>query len=136
MSAVDNAESEAENQLPGELNSVLADIQADAPNARVVVLDYPELYDLSKSSGCVGLSTSNRTALNQAAQTLDSEIQVAAGRYGDVFADVRASSPGTRSATQSSWLHSVNVLDIDESYHPTAAGQADGYLPAFTAAAG
>ena len=136
VSAVDNAESEAENQLPGELNSVLADIKADAPNARVVVLDYPELYDLSKSSGCVGLSTGNRTALNQGAQILDSEIQAAAGRYGDVFADVQGQFAGHEICDSPSWLHSVNVLDIDESYHPTAAGQANGYLPVFTAAAG
>ena len=33
------------------------------------------------------------------------------------------------------WLHAVNILDIGESYHPTAAGQSGGYLPAFTAAA-
>jgi lysophospholipase L1-like esterase len=136
VSAVDTAESEAENQLPGELNSVLADIKADAPNARVVVLDYPELYDLSKSSSCVGLSTSNRTALNQGAQILDSEIQAAAGRYGDVFANVQGQFAGHEICDSSSWLHSVNVLDISESYHPTAAGQAGGYYPVFSAAAG
>ena len=136
VSAVHNADSEAENQLPSELNSVLADIKADAPNARVVVLDYPELYDLSRSSGCIGLSTSNRTALNQGAQILDSQIQAAAGRYGDVFADTAGQFAGHEICDSSSWLHSVNVLDISESYHPTAAGQADGYLPVFTAAAG
>jgi lysophospholipase L1-like esterase len=136
VSAVGNAESEAENQLPGELNSVLADIKADAPNARVVVLDYPELYDLSKSSGCIGLSTRNRTALNQGAQILDSEIQAAAGRYGDVFADVQNQFAGHEICDSSSWLHSVNILDSSESYHPTGAGQADGYYPVFSAAAG
>jgi hypothetical protein len=36
----------------------------------------------------------------------------------------------------SSWLHAVNILDISESYHPTATGQSSGYLPVFTAAAG
>ena len=50
VSAVDNAESLMTTQLPGELDSVLNAIKADAPNARVVVLDYPDLYDLSKSS--------------------------------------------------------------------------------------
>jgi hypothetical protein len=136
VSAVHNAESEAENQLPGELNSVLADIKADAPNARVVVLDYPELYDLSRSSGCIGLSTGNRTALNQGAQLLDSEIQAAAGRYGDVFADAANQFAGHEICDSSRWLHSVNFLDISESYHPTAAGQADGYYPVFSAVAG
>ncbi len=54
VSAVDKAESEVATQLPGELNSVLGDIKADAPNARVVVLDYPQLYDLSKSARASG----------------------------------------------------------------------------------
>lgn len=136
VSAVHNAENEAENQLPAELNSVLAGIKAHAPNARVVVLDYPELYDLSKSSSCIGLSTTNRTALNQGAQILDSEIQAAAGRYGDVFADVQGQFAGHEICDSSSWLHSVNILDISESYHPTAAGQSGGYYPVFRAAAG
>jgi hypothetical protein len=53
-----------------------------------------------------------------------------------VFADVQVQFGGHEICDSSSWLHSVNVLDIDESYHPTAAGQAGGYLPVFTAAAG
>ncbi len=135
VSAVNNSESEVANQLPGELNSVLGDIKADAPNARVVVLDYPQLYDLSKSSTCIGLSTTDRTALNQGASELDSAIQAAAGRYGDVFADVQNQFAGHQICDSSSWLHSVNFLDLSESYHPTASGQSSGYLPIFTAAA-
>jgi lysophospholipase L1-like esterase len=134
VKAIDAGEAKIASQLPGELNSVLGDIKADAPHARVVVLDYPELYDLSKSSSCVGLSTTDRTDLNQAADELDSQVQAAAGRFGDVFADVRSAFAGHEICDSSSWLHSVNILDVSESYHPTAAGQADGYLPAFTAA--
>lgn len=33
------------------------------------------------------------------------------------------------------WLHSL-TYPVQESYHPTANGQARGYLPVFTAAAG
>ena len=67
VSAVNNAESLMASQLPGELDSVLNAIKADAPHARVVVLDYPDLYDLSRSSFCIGLSTTDRTDLNAAA---------------------------------------------------------------------
>jgi lysophospholipase L1-like esterase len=136
VAAVDSDESAVATQLPGELNSVLGDIAADAPSARVVVLGYPELYDLSKSSSCIGLSTTDRTDLNQAAGELDSAIQAAAGRYGDVFVDVRPDFAGHEICDSSSWLHAVNFLDLDESYHPTASGQADAYYPAFSEAAG
>jgi lysophospholipase L1-like esterase len=135
--AVTTAEGEVASQLPGELDSVLAAISSHAPAAKVVVLDYPQLYDLSRSSLCIGLSTTDRTDLNQAATLLDGQIQAGAARHGDRFADVRAVFAGHQNCDgPSSWLHAVNILDISESYHPTAAGQADGYLPVFTAAAG
>jgi hypothetical protein len=119
---VNKAESLIASQLPGELDSVLSAIKADAPNARVVVLDYPDLYDLSKSSSCIGLSTTDRSDLNTGANELDSQIQAAAARHGDVFADVRGAFSGHEICDSSSWLHSVNFLDVSESYHPTACG--------------
>jgi lysophospholipase L1-like esterase len=136
VSAVDTAENEIATDLPGDLDNVLGDIAADAPNARVVVLDYPDLYDLSKSSSCIGLSTTDRTDLNQGANELDAAIQAAAARYGDVFADVRPAFAGHEICDSNSWLKSVDWFDLGDSYHPTAAGQADGYLPVFTANAG
>jgi lysophospholipase L1-like esterase len=133
VSAINSAEAKMSSSLPGELDSVLSAISAAAPAARVVVLDYPELYDLSKSSTCIGLSTTDRTDLNQAADELDAQVQAAAGRHGDVFGDVRSAFSGHQICDSSSWLHSVNIFDISESYHPTAAGQANGYYPVFAA---
>lgn len=134
--AIDTAESKMASQLPGELNALLADIKARAPQARVVMLGYPELYDLSKSASCLGLSTTDRTDLNAAADELDGQIRAAASRYGDIFGDVQAAFAGHEICDSSSWLHAVNVLFISESYHPTAAGQAGGYEPVLAAAAG
>jgi lysophospholipase L1-like esterase len=136
VSAVHHAEGLTATQLPGELDSVLDAIRADAPNARVVVLDYPELYDLSRSSSCIGLSTADRTNLNQGADQLDSQIQAAAARHGDAFGEMRTAFTGHEICDSSSWLHSVNFLDVSESYHPTAAGQSGGYYPVFSAVAG
>jgi lysophospholipase L1-like esterase len=106
VSAVNKAESEISADLPGELDSVLAAISADAPSARVVVLDYPDLYDLSRSSSCLGLTTTDRTDLNQGANELDGQIQAAAARHGDVFADVRAAFAGHEICDSGSWLNS------------------------------
>jgi lysophospholipase L1-like esterase len=131
VSAINTAESEANSQLPGDLNNALSAIASHAPNAQVVVMDYPELYDLSQSSSCIGLSTTDRTDLNQAADLIDSQIKAAAGRYGDSFGDVRSYFTGHEICDSSAWLHSVNILDIDESYHPTASGQSGAYYPLF-----
>ena len=134
LSAVNTAENQARTILPGNMDRVLSAISAAAPNARVVVLGYPALYDLSRSSICIGLSTTDRTALNQGASLLDQVIQAAAARHGDVFGDVRGTFTGHQICDGgSSWLHSVNIFDISESYHPTAAGQSGGYEPVFAA---
>jgi lysophospholipase L1-like esterase len=120
--------------LPGKLGTMLADIRAKAPSAKVVVLGYPEFYDLSKSI-CLGLSRADHQALDGAADQLDGALQAAAAAGGATFADVRGQFSGHELCDGSGWLNSV-TLPIDGSYHPTATGQKSGYLPVFTAAAG
>jgi lysophospholipase L1-like esterase len=132
VNSINAAESEMSSQLPGELNNAFAAIAAHAPNAHVVVLDYPLLYDLNKSSTCIGLSSTDRRDLNDAGNLLDNTIQAAAGRYSDTFADVRTQFTGHQICDSDSWLHSVDWLDLGVSYHPTATGQSSGYLPVFS----
>lgn len=136
LTAINNAESQARSILPGRLATAYSAIRSHAPGAHVIVLDYPELYDLGNSWYCIGLSTTDRTALNQAADLLDSTIQTAAGTAGFTFADVKGRFHGHELCDLfNEWLHSVNVTDVTESYHPTASGQSGGYLPAMNAVA-
>jgi lysophospholipase L1-like esterase len=136
LNAVAAAEAFAANQLPARLDTTLQTIRADAPSAEIVVLGYPELYDLSDSGSCIGLSTADRTALNQGADALDGALEAAALANGDTFADVRGQFAGHVICDSGSWLHSVDIFSISSSYHPTAAGQDLGYLPVFTSAVG
>jgi len=136
VSEVNAAENQARTQLPGWLDTTYNGIRSHAPNAKVVVLDYPRFYhDLWY---CVGLSSTSRKKINEGADVLDGVIQSAAGRHGFVFADVRAAFANGHEICDgsSSWLHSVDWSNIVQSYHPTAAGQSGGYLPAFTTGAG
>lgn len=133
VSEVHAAETDAKANLPGKLATLFGDIRRDAPNARVVALGYPEFYDLSND--CVGLSQESRTAIDGGIDTLDSILKAAAGKAGDVFADARGAFSGHEICDDNRWLHSVNFSDFGESYHPTADGHADAYLPTFTAAA-
>ena len=136
VNAVQTAETFVAGQLPARLDSTLQTIAADAPNATVVVLGYPDLYDLSKSGSCIGLSTQDRVALNQGADDLDNALQAAAQANHDTFADVRGQFAGHEICDSGRWLNSVDIFAISSSYHPTAAGQELGYLPVFTRAAG
>ena len=46
-----------------------------------------------------------------------------------VFVNMTPYFTGHLICDSSSWLHSTNWLDPEESYHPTASGQADAYYP-------
>ena len=134
-SAVSAADTFIARTLPGRLDATLQAIRARAPAAKVVVVGYPDLYDLSQSPGCLGLSRAKRAALDQGADALDRAMSAAAARNGAVFADVRGEFAGHEICDSSQWLYAV-TFPFGDSYHPTTAGQELGYLPAFTAAAG
>jgi lysophospholipase L1-like esterase len=127
----------AAHKLPGRLLRSLAGIRAASPAARVVVLGYPQLFDLAHPACVEGLSHIDEVHLNQAATVLDATIAAAARHSGDVFGDVRATfTPRHRICGGASWLHDIDIFNIDDSFHPTAAGQALGYLPVFRSKAG
>ena len=136
VDAVSTAEAFIINQLPALLDTTLQTIRAHAPAAKIVVLGYPELYDLSKSSTCIGLSTRDRTALNGGADALDQALHQAAMANNDTFADVRGRFAGHEICDSGSWLNSVDIFAISSSYHPDASGQEQGYQYVFTKNAG
>ncbi|ACU73657.1 secreted hydrolase [Catenulispora acidiphila DSM 44928] len=137
LSAINASVAQAKSVLPGKLGTTFSAIRSAAPSARVVVMGYPEFYDLGNSWICPGLSTTDRTALNNAADTLDGIIQTAAKNAGDSYADVRSKFSGHELCDFfNEWLHSVNITDVTESYHPTADGQSGGYLPAMDSITG
>ncbi|MDO0928418.1 SGNH/GDSL hydrolase family protein [Streptomyces sp. TG1A-8] len=133
VAKINTAMSYVDTTLPGKLDTVYNAIRAKAPSARVVVVGYPRFYMLGQT--CLGLSETKRSAINDAADHMDNAIQKRALDHGFVFGDVRTTFSGHEICSGSSWLHSVNLLDLTESYHPTAAGQSSGYLPVFTNAA-
>ncbi|MFD4759204.1 SGNH/GDSL hydrolase family protein [Streptomyces sp. NPDC058439] len=134
LSRIATARSYVDTTLPGNLDSVYSAIRAKAPSARVVVLGYPRFYKIGGSC-VVGLSDKVRSAINDAANYLNAATAKRAADHGFTFTDVAGKFTGHEICSGSAWLHSLNWLDIGESYHPTAAGQSGGYLPAFASAA-
>ncbi|GGY00384.1 SGNH/GDSL hydrolase family protein [Streptomyces anandii] len=133
VSRINTAKAYVDSTLPGKLDNLYSVIRSKAPSAHVVVLGYPRFYLLGQT--CLGLSDTKRSAINGAADYIDAAIAKVAANHGFTFGDVRTTFSGHEICSGSSWLHSVNWLDIGESYHPTAAGQSGGYLPVFTNAA-
>jgi lysophospholipase L1-like esterase len=132
LSAVSTAENFINTQLGARLDAVYSAIRAHAPNAHVVVLDYPHLYAVP--GDCLfGIGDTSRNAINGAADDLASVTAKEVAKYGNFsFGDVRSAFSGHEICTDSEWLHST-TWPIYESYHPTANGQSGGYLPVFGA---
>jgi lysophospholipase L1-like esterase len=133
LSRIDTAKAYVDNTLPGKLDRLYSTIRSKAPSAHVVVLGYPRFYLLGQT--CLGLSETKRSAINGAADHLDAAIAKIAANHGFTFGDVRTTFSGHEICSDSSWLHSVDWLNLGQSYHPTAAGQSGGYLPVLDAAA-
>ncbi|MFJ3105727.1 SGNH/GDSL hydrolase family protein [Streptomyces sp. NPDC086835] len=134
LNRIAQAKAYVDSTLPGKLDQVYSAISAKAPAARVVVLGYPRFYKLGGSC-LAGLSENERSAINGAADHLNAAIAKRAADHGYGFASVVGTFTGHEICSGSAWLHSVNWLNIGESYHPTAAGQSGGYLPVFDSSA-
>jgi lysophospholipase L1-like esterase len=132
LTRVAKARDYVDKTLPAQLDSVYNAIRDRASSAHVVVLGYPHFYKLNGSCS-VGLSEASRSAINGAADEIDTVTAKRAADHGFTFGDVRGAFTGHEICSADEWLHSVAV-PVDESYHPTAAGQSGGYLPVFNAA--
>ncbi|CAM5595497.1 lipase 1 [Streptomyces avidinii] len=134
VSRVNQAKAYVDSTLPGQLDQVYNAIDSRSPGAHVVVLGYPRFYKLNGTC-TTGLTEGERAAINGAADHLNAAIAKRAADHGFTFASVAGAFTGHEICSGNAWLHSVNWLNIGESYHPTAAGQSGGYLPVFTNAA-
>ncbi|MFE9933786.1 SGNH/GDSL hydrolase family protein [Streptomyces sp. NPDC005533] len=129
VSAVNNAITQINNTLPGSLSSLYGTIRSKAPQAHVVVLGYPRFYQLN--GNCIaGLSETERAAINRGSDALNATLAKQAANAGFSYSSVVDEFTGHEICSGNAWLHSVSV-PVSNSYHPTAAGQSGGYLPAF-----
>ncbi|MFG3409415.1 SGNH/GDSL hydrolase family protein [Streptomyces sp. NPDC048142] len=132
VNSVNNAIAQMNNSLPGRLDSLYGDIRARAPQAQVVVLGYPRFYQLS--GNCVaGLTETERAAINNASDVLNDVLAKRSADAGFTFSGVVDEFTGHELCSGDAWLHGVTI-PIHHSYHPKAAGQSGGYLPAFRSA--
>jgi lysophospholipase L1-like esterase len=134
--AINNAQSIIKNTLPGRLDEVNNAIKSRAPSAKVIVLDYPHLFNGEDCNAFTFFSPSEETRLNETADQLKSAISAAATRAGAnfTFRDVipafighAVCDGGGGSSTE--WINGLSN-PTSESYHPKVAGHANAYYPA------
>ncbi|MEV1147320.1 SGNH/GDSL hydrolase family protein [Micromonospora sp. NPDC049799] len=132
-SAVNEAKAFATGTLPGRLDATYAAIRNRAPNARLIVLGYPRLFE-TNYCGLFAMSTYKRTILNEAADVLATVISGRAAAAGATFADTRPYFAGHGVCASDPWIR--DVTGVIEAYHPDSDGYRYGYLPALNAVTG
>jgi lysophospholipase L1-like esterase len=140
--AINTAQAYINNTLPGRLDLVNNKIKSLAPSAKVVVLDYPRLFNGQDCNAATFFSPSEETRLNQTADMLRDRLREAATRAGSnfLFRDVippfighAVCDGGGGSSTE--WINGLSN-PVGESYHPKTTGHANGYYPVLHATTG
>ncbi|HJE59146.1 MAG TPA: SGNH/GDSL hydrolase family protein [Nocardiopsis listeri] len=130
----EQAENEVRDVLPGLLDQTYGAITEAAPQAQVVVLGYPSLFELGPC-GVGSIGEVKRERLNQMADVLSDTIADRATSAGLTHVDVNGTFEGHRVCADEPWINGTKV-PISESYHPNASGHSEGYLPAMAGAIG
>ncbi|MFV2110219.1 SGNH/GDSL hydrolase family protein [Micromonospora sp. LOL_015] len=127
--AIDKALAYIATTLPGKLKQVYGDVLAAAPNAKLIVLGYPQLL---APTFCfeAPLDANRRGWINHAAVKLNEAIGNTAKTYG-AFAPVDALFDKHRVCDDDPWLNGITA--IEDAFHPNLAGYTDGYLKALDA---
>jgi hypothetical protein len=133
--AINTAQAFIKSTLPGRLDSVNNAIKTRAPSAKVVVLDYPKLFNGEDCNALTFFSPSEETRLNETADQMKTQISAAATRAGAnfVFRDVIPSFIGHAvcdggGGSSTEWINGLSN-PTSESYHPKVTGHASGYYP-------
>lgn len=133
QAVVDDAEVTIADELPAKLDATYRDIRRYAPNARVLVLGYPILFDeTAPTCGFAGMSIPKRRAINRGNAQLNDIIEDRAGAAGFGYVDVTDEFAGHGICAADAWIHGLVLLPPTNSFHPTGTGYRNGYLAALS----
>jgi lysophospholipase L1-like esterase len=123
--AIDTAQNKIRNTLPGALDSLYALVRSKAPNATVVVVGYPRIFNGEDCNAGTWFSPSEESRLNGTADLLNSTISGRASAKGFSFVNPTSAFTGHAVCDSTEWINGLSN-PIRESYHPNRSGQS-GY---------
>jgi len=126
--AIDTAQAYINNTLPGKLSTLYASIKSKAPNAKVVVVGYPRIFNGEDCNAGTWFSPSEETRLNATADLINSKTSAQAAAKGFSFANPTSRFIGHAVCDDVEWLNGLSN-PISESYHPNKTGHSSGYVP-------
>jgi hypothetical protein len=107
--------------LPAQLDAIYTEIGAKAPNAKVIVVGYPYLFNGEQCNLLARISPEEQAALNSVADVLATKTAELAAAHGFDFLDVRTPFTAHRICDDVEWLNGLSN-PVGESYHPNRAG--------------
>lgn len=125
---IDEANRIIRDVLPARLNALYADIRNRAPNALVLVVGYPRLFNGQECNFASRISPGEQAELNKTANLLATTTKARADAHGFGFVDVRSAFTGHAVCDSVEWVNGLSD-PIRESYHPNRTGQGSGYTP-------
>ncbi len=131
---INNANNFISNTLPGQLDGVYDMIRGKAPNAQVIVVGYPRIFDGQECNFGARISSGEQAELNKSADLLTSTIGARAAAHGFGFVDPRSAFTGHAICDPVEWVNGLSN-PIMESYHPNRDGQS-GYTRLLTSKLG
>lgn len=126
--AIDGSQAVITGALPGRLADLYGQIRARAPQATVVVVGYPHIFNGEDCNAGTWFSPTEESRLNGTADMLDGTIATTAGAAGFAVVDPTSSFLGHAVCDSPEWLNGLS-WPITESYHPNRAGHSASYLP-------
>jgi hypothetical protein len=124
--AIDRAQAYINNSLPGALSTLYSTIRSKAPNAKVVVVGYPRIFNGEDCNAGTWFSPSEENRLNYTADLLNSKTSAAASAKGFSFANPTSRFLGHAVCDDVEWINGLSN-PVSESYHPNRTGQSSGY---------
>jgi lysophospholipase L1-like esterase len=118
---ITNARNFITNTLPGQLDALYTEIETRAPNAQVIVVGYPRLFNGEECNFGARISPGEQSALNGVADLLATKTAALAAAHGFSFVDVRTPFNTHRICDDVEWLNGLSN-PIGESYHPNRLG--------------
>jgi lysophospholipase L1-like esterase len=120
-SNITNARSFITNTLPGQLEALYTEIETRAPNAQVIVVGYPRLFNGEECNFGARIRAAEQSSLNGVADLLATKTAAIAAAHGFDFVDPRAAFNPHRICDDVEWLNGLSN-PVGESYHPNRLG--------------
>lgn len=128
---IDSAEAFIKDKLPGQLDGLYTQISQAAPNAHVIIVGYPRLFNDESCNVITRISAEERDKLNVAADHLSNAIGSVATNHSFDYANPVTPFSGHAICDDQEWLNGLSV-PVGESFHPNQLGH-DEYTREVTA---